>query len=68
MGAFLNVKINSAGLKDKEFTNKILAEEREIETHTGKYHIPIWLKIINFSYLFMLLYRCFTYKTGFYGH
>jgi len=30
MGAFLNVKINAAGLKDKEFTEEILARGAEI--------------------------------------
>ncbi len=31
MGAFLNVKINAAGLQDKDFVNKVLTEGAEIE-------------------------------------
>lgn len=31
MGAFLNVKINASGLKDKEFVEKVLTEGTEIE-------------------------------------
>ncbi len=31
MGAFLNVKINASGLKDKEFVEKVLTEGAEIE-------------------------------------
>jgi glutamate formiminotransferase / formiminotetrahydrofolate cyclodeaminase len=31
LGAFLNVKINAAGLEDKEFSRRVLAEGREIE-------------------------------------
>lgn len=31
MGAFLNVKINASGLKDKEFVDKVLTEGAEIE-------------------------------------
>jgi glutamate formiminotransferase / formiminotetrahydrofolate cyclodeaminase len=30
MGAFLNVKINAAGLEDKDFVNKVLAEGQEL--------------------------------------
>jgi glutamate formiminotransferase/formiminotetrahydrofolate cyclodeaminase len=31
MGAFLNVKINAAGLKDREFADNMLARGAEIE-------------------------------------
>jgi glutamate formiminotransferase / formiminotetrahydrofolate cyclodeaminase len=31
-GAYLNVKINAAGLEDKDFKNKVLAEAKEIQT------------------------------------
>lgn len=34
MGAFLNVKINASGLKDKAFVEQVLAEGAEIETNT----------------------------------
>lgn len=34
MGAFMNVKINASGYKDKAFTEKILAEGSEIEKQT----------------------------------
>jgi glutamate formiminotransferase/formiminotetrahydrofolate cyclodeaminase len=32
MGAFLNVKINAAGLEDREFASRVLKEGTEIET------------------------------------
>lgn len=31
MGAYLNVKINAAGIKDKQFANDLLARGAEIE-------------------------------------
>ena len=31
MGAYLNVKINAAGLKDREFADRLLADGAEIE-------------------------------------
>ncbi len=34
MGAFLNVKINAAGLKDREFADNIIARGAEIETRS----------------------------------
>ncbi|NTW32548.1 MAG: hypothetical protein HGB12_07990, partial [Bacteroidetes bacterium] len=34
IGAFLNVKINASGLKDKEFANNIIAKGKEIEEKT----------------------------------
>ncbi len=34
MGAFLNVKINAAGLKDREFADDIIARGAEIETRS----------------------------------
>jgi glutamate formiminotransferase / formiminotetrahydrofolate cyclodeaminase len=46
MGAFLNVKINAAGLEDKEFAGKVLAEGREIEAAAIKQEEEI-LQIIN---------------------
>jgi glutamate formiminotransferase/formiminotetrahydrofolate cyclodeaminase len=46
MGAFLNVKINAAGLEDKEFVNKLLAEGKEIEAAAIKKEEEI-LKIVN---------------------
>jgi glutamate formiminotransferase/formiminotetrahydrofolate cyclodeaminase len=46
MGAFLNVKINVAGMEDKEFSGKVLAEGREIEAVSIRYEEEI-LKIVN---------------------
>jgi glutamate formiminotransferase/formiminotetrahydrofolate cyclodeaminase len=46
MGAFLNVKINAAGLEDKEFANKVLAEGRDIEDTAIRYEEEI-LKVVN---------------------
>jgi glutamate formiminotransferase/formiminotetrahydrofolate cyclodeaminase len=34
MGAFLNVKINAAGLKDKDYVDRLLADGAEIERKT----------------------------------
>jgi glutamate formiminotransferase/formiminotetrahydrofolate cyclodeaminase len=46
MGAFLNVKINAAGLEDKEFVDKILAEGQALEAGAIRYEQEI-LKIVN---------------------
>lgn len=46
MGAFLNVKINAAGLDDKNFAIDILAKGEEIENKTVKEEAEI-LKIVN---------------------
>ena len=46
MGAFLNVKINAAGLEDKEFVDKVLAEGQELEAGAIRYEQEI-LKIVN---------------------
>ena len=46
MGAFLNVKINASGLKDKAFVEKVLAEGTEIETKTKMIEDEILL-IVN---------------------
>ena len=34
IGAFMNVKINASGYKDKEFTDVVIAEGNEIERKT----------------------------------
>jgi len=46
IGAFLNVKINASGLKDKEFLEKILAEADEIVEKTKKMESEI-LEIVQ---------------------
>jgi len=46
MGAFLNVKINVAGLHDKQFAEKIVTEGKEIEINTQKMEQEI-LNIVN---------------------
>ncbi len=46
MGAFLNVKINAAGLEDKDFVKIILAKGLEIENKTQAEEAEI-LKIVN---------------------
>jgi glutamate formiminotransferase/formiminotetrahydrofolate cyclodeaminase len=46
MGAFLNVKINAAGLEDKEFANQVLGKGREIEAASMRFEEEI-LKIVN---------------------
>jgi glutamate formiminotransferase/formiminotetrahydrofolate cyclodeaminase len=46
MGAFLNVKINAAGLTDKEFANKIIQEGTAIEEEAKKSETKI-LEIVN---------------------
>ncbi|HLO90661.1 MAG TPA: glutamate formimidoyltransferase [Lentimicrobium sp.] len=46
MGAFLNVKINASGLKDKEFVDKVLAEGAEIERKAKEEEEAI-LAIVN---------------------
>ena len=46
MGAFLNVKINAAGLEDKKFVNSIIAKGNEIEEKTQTLETEI-LKLVN---------------------
>ncbi len=46
MGAFLNVKINASGLKDKAFVETILAKGAEIEDKAKKIETDI-LEIVN---------------------
>ena len=46
MGAFLNVKINAAGLTDKEFASKIIREGAAIEEEAKKSETKI-LSIVN---------------------
>ena len=46
MGAYLNVKINAAGLKDREFADKILADGAEIEKRSANAESEI-LAIVN---------------------
>ena len=46
MGAFLNVKINAAGLDDKKFVNNILAKGKEIEEKTKALETEI-LNLVN---------------------
>ncbi len=46
MGAFLNVKINASGLKDKAFVEQILKEGAEIETNAKMIEDEI-LSIVN---------------------
>ncbi|MFZ4401155.1 MAG: glutamate formimidoyltransferase [Bacteroidales bacterium] len=46
MGAFLNVKINAAGLKDKTYVEAILAKGAEIETKAKQIETDI-LEIVN---------------------
>jgi glutamate formiminotransferase / formiminotetrahydrofolate cyclodeaminase len=46
MGAFLNVKINAAGLEDREFATKVLAEGKEIEANAMQQEGEI-LGIVN---------------------
>jgi glutamate formiminotransferase/formiminotetrahydrofolate cyclodeaminase len=46
MGAFLNVKINAAGLEDREFAGRILAEGRELEALAIRHEEEI-LAIVN---------------------
>ncbi len=46
MGAFLNVKINAAGLTDKAFANDIVNKGKEIEAKTQLLETEI-LKIVN---------------------
>ncbi|MCX6231002.1 MAG: glutamate formimidoyltransferase [Bacteroidetes bacterium] len=46
MGAFLNVRINASGLKDKAFVDDILAKGAEIEANSKKAEEDI-LKIVN---------------------
>jgi glutamate formiminotransferase/formiminotetrahydrofolate cyclodeaminase len=46
MGAFLNVKINAAGLDDKEFVHRALDEGKEIEASAKRYEEEI-LGIVN---------------------
>ena len=46
MGAFLNVKINAAGLKDRAFADEILTEGSEIEKRTIVQETEI-MQIVN---------------------
>lgn len=46
MGAYLNVKINASGLKDKAFVDKVLAEGAEIEKRAKEIEEEI-LAIVN---------------------
>lgn len=46
MGAFLNVKINAAGLSDKQYANKVIAEALEIQNQALAKEQEI-LKIVN---------------------
>lgn len=45
-GAFLNVKINASGLKDKDFVKSVIARGTEIESKTESAEMEI-LKLIN---------------------
>ncbi len=46
MGAFLNVKINAAGLEDKEFAAQIIREGEAIVEKANELEAEI-LKIVN---------------------
>jgi glutamate formiminotransferase/formiminotetrahydrofolate cyclodeaminase len=46
LGAFLNVKINAAGLDDKDFASHVLSEGRGLEAATFRFEAEI-LKIVN---------------------
>jgi glutamate formiminotransferase/formiminotetrahydrofolate cyclodeaminase len=46
MGAFLNVKINASGLKDKDFANEIIAKGETIEQKAKELEAEI-LQIVN---------------------
>jgi glutamate formiminotransferase/formiminotetrahydrofolate cyclodeaminase len=46
MGAFLNVKINAAGLTDKAFAEKLISEGNVLEGKTNALEAEI-LKIVN---------------------
>ena len=46
MGAFLNVKINAAGLTDKNFSAEIILKGNEIENKTQALETEI-LKLVN---------------------
>lgn len=46
MGAYLNVKINASGLKDKDFVDKVIAEGAEIERKAKEEETAI-LAIVN---------------------
>jgi len=46
MGAFLNVRINASGLKDKEFADNILSKGMEIENQAKDLEIEI-LNVVN---------------------
>ena len=46
MGAFLNVKINAAGLKDRDFAQKMIARGSEIERESIQAESDI-LAIVN---------------------
>ncbi len=46
MGAYLNVKINAAGLKDKAYVDKVIAEGAKMEQQAQAAEAEI-LKIVN---------------------
>jgi glutamate formiminotransferase/formiminotetrahydrofolate cyclodeaminase len=46
LGAFLNVKINAAGLDDKDFASRVISEGRSLETATIRFEAEI-LEIVN---------------------
>ncbi|MGB7200860.1 MAG: glutamate formimidoyltransferase [Pyrinomonadaceae bacterium] len=46
VGAYLNVKINAAGLKDREFADRLLVEGAEIERKTSEFEAEI-MSIVN---------------------
>jgi glutamate formiminotransferase/formiminotetrahydrofolate cyclodeaminase len=46
MGAFLNVKVNAAGLKDKNFVKDILKKGNEIEKEAKKLEAEL-LTMVN---------------------
>jgi len=46
MGAFLNVKINAAGLKDRDFADSMVAQGAEIERQANQVESDI-LAIVN---------------------
>lgn len=58
MGAFLNVKINAAGLEDKEFASQIIREGEAIVEKANELEAEI-LKIVNskLSSVYAMLYK-----------
>lgn len=47
IGAFMNVKINASGLKDKDFTEKVIAEGNAIMEKTNKLEAEITTKVME---------------------